>query len=523
MSRSRQRHVDRADAVVGARSVGMNDRRLISSPWLWLAVLAAALVLRIALVTTTTGVLYPGDHDDFVRWGIQATDHGVRTLYDGPPARHDRRLWNGKWNISQRPFDRTCNYPPLSAYMLWLSGLVFKAVSNDDRLINTVASHVLFSFWSIVCDFITAAGCAAIVLLYRSRAAALLAFTLALLLPPLWWDSIIWAQMDSVLLAPAVWMLWAMLRERWLFAGLMWGLAFALKPQAILFVPVWGYALFVARSWWKPVLGGLIALGVLALTALPFMLHSGGKWSYHSYWTNLFAEYADKTTLKAFNLWYLHLLITDSLDAQAARAGLTLNAWGKVFLVASLSAGFAFMLWRWRRDRRGLIVWTVLCLLCFMMLPTAVHERYLILVLPFLGVAAALTWRLWPPLLILTAVIMAQMTWPLWLKYQAGTWEYARQDIIRNYDPNRAKRADQQLLSLPEVLERGEADYRQKRGQTQGYEWLLTLAAIGSTLAITAVVATMKPGQETEPSSRKERPSLRHTPPPRDRRSGAGL
>jgi Gpi18-like mannosyltransferase len=525
MSRFRKRHFDHAGTAGAARPAGLDDRRPGSSRWPWLVIIAAALAFRVILLATTSGVLYPGDHDDFVRWGIQATDHGVLSLYDGPPARHDWRVWNRntkQWIISQRAFDRTCNYPPLSGDLLWLSGIAFKAISTDNRLINTITSHVLFSSWSILGDFITAASCAAIVSLYRSRRAALLAFTLALFLPPLWWDSIVWAQMDSVLLAPAIWMLWAMLRDRWLLAGLLWGLAFALKPQAVLFIPLWGFALFVAKAWWKPILGGLVSLGVLMLTAAPFMLHSGWKCLYHSYWTNLFAEYADKTTLKAFNLWYLHLLITDSLDAQAVWAGLTRNGWGKVFLLTALLTGFAFMLLRWRRDRRGLILWTTLSLLFFVMLPTAVHERYLILALPFLGVAAALTWRLWPPLLMLTVVIMAQMTWPLWLKHQAGSWDYIRQDIVKKYDADRSKAPNQDRMSLPELLGRYEADYQRRRQETLGYEWLLTIAAIGSALATAAVFATMKPGAGNTSPASEGRPSARHISPPRDEHGRSG-
>ena len=169
----------------------------------------------------------------------------------------------------------------------------------------------------MACDILLAAGCAAIAGIYRGLRAMKLAYALVLFAPPFWWDSVIWQQMDTVLLAPAVWMLYAMLRERWLLAGVLWGLMLGLKPQAILFVPVWGYALLTVRPMWKPVAGGAIAAGVIGIAAMPFMMTSGMAWLDLSYTKNILGNYSNLVTLKAFNIWYLYALLLDSLDAQA--------------------------------------------------------------------------------------------------------------------------------------------------------------------------------------------------------------
>jgi len=485
-------------------AVHVEARGLKPGPWVVITLLALA--LRGVLLLTGTGVLYPGDHDDFVRWGIQATDRGVLSLYSEAPARHPWQVWDGQqWVRGYRNFDRVCNYPPGSAWLLWLSGIVFKALSTD-RLINTVTSHALFSFWSLAADFVTAAGMAALVWLFRSRAVALWTYALALFLPPFWWDSIIWAQMDTVLLAPAIWMVYFMIRQRWLVAGLLWGLALSLKPQGILFVPLWGYALFAAARFWRPVLGGVVALATLLLTALPFQLHSGWAWFQRSYYENLFSTYAHLTTLKAFNIWYLHLLVTDSLDARAIWLGLSRGAWGKLYLLLALLAGFALVVWRWRRDPRGYVLWSTLSLLFFIMLPTEVHERYIVVVLPFLGVLAALTWHVVPALVVMVILSMCQMTWPLWLGTKPGTWAEIRQAITRDYEQAVAQSPQPPAVSLAEVLRRAEANYWSARARTAPFEWLMTILALLSSAAIVLACLRLRPGAADSRSPPARRP-----------------
>lgn len=445
------------------------------------------------------GMTYPGDHDDFVRWGIQATDRGVLSLYDEKPAPHDMRLWDKQKRVwdpkpAQRGFNRLCNYPPLSVYLLYGSGLAFRALSQD-RLINTSASLGTFLSWSIAGDLLVAVGCAALVSLFRPGWAPRITFLLVLLLPPLWWDSVVWGQMDSVLLAPAVWMLYAMVRERWLLAGVLWGIAFGLKPQAILFIPLWGFALLTARSFWRVFAGGVLAAVVFFVIALPFTLHSGLAWFDESYRKN-FALYADKTTLKAFNLWYLHLLLSDSADAQARFLGLARNSWGKLFLLLSLLASFLYALRHWRGDRRALVLWTLLSLLLFVMVPTEVHERYLILVLPFLGIATALTWRLWPALILLVFVMVGQLSWPLWLKSGRGQWPEIQQSITDAFRGEAATRPgsdEQKQATLDRILAGRLHDYRELHQKTAAYEWTFTICALVGSAVVVAALLRWKP------------------------------
>ena len=469
-----------------------------------------ALVLRLALIPTACKHGYLWDHDDFVRWGIQATDSGLLTLYTEPPPMQMIRQWNGEdWVAGQRQVARICNYPPLSTYLLYGSGLMFRSM-HPERLINTGTSRFLFSMWSILGDLALATGCAAIVSLYCRRAAVWAMYALMLFLPPIWWDSVIWGQMDSVVLAPLVWCLYFMMRERWDWAGVFWGVALGLKTLAILFVPVWVVALLLYwKRAWHVLIGIGVAAGVLLVASLPFTLTSGGAWFTMSYTENLTSAYADRTTMMAFNLWYVDLLVTDSYDADTLVLGVTKNTWGRVFLLVGLAAG-AWWVWSRRQNNpRTLLLWTVVSLLAFVMLPTRVHERYLLIVLPFLAVAAMLTWRLWPVLLILTVVAMGQLTWPIWQFVPGGQSDRIRSSMTRAFSQNEGQPPDPESEAgqrLSQVLQRRLTVHFQQRAFTTGWEWTFTLLALfGSALTVLALLALPPPGDHAARVSQIER------------------
>lgn len=499
----------------------------------WLVLTGAGLVLRIILVLTASGYLYPGDHDDFVRWGLQAVKPGLLTLYTEPPARVLMRVYNAQqreWLTNERAVDRVCNYPPLSAYLLAISGHVYawtwSPLTQDDwtrlgffgpmppgfgrtPIVNTLRSQIFFTFWSVVSDFILAAGVAAIVWRYLPRWAALTAYGLMLVAPPFWWDSIVWSQTDTLVLAPAVWMLYFMLRERWLVAGVLWGIAFGLKTQGILFTPIWGYALLMGlvRHWpadrmgawrrpavWGPVAGGVVALATIFVIALPFTLTSGMAWLERSYTENLFETYSEKTTLKAFNVWYLDLLISDSLDAGGKLLGIAKRTWGNILLLGGLAAMLVWTLRRWRGDGRGLVVWAAASMLLIVMLPTKVHERYLILSLPFIAAAIALTWRIWPGLVLLTIAMMGQLSWPMWLSSGRGQLNEIQANNTRRYEEAVSRMTAAQRAQVP-TLEQYLADAREAYAVSRAIEgrveWPLTLASLaGAGLAIAALAST---------------------------------
>jgi hypothetical protein len=301
--------------------------------------------------------------------------------------------------------------------------------------------------------------------------------------------------MDSVLLAPAVWMVWALVTRRWVAAAVLYGLMVTLKPQAVLFLPVWALAVVTARPFWRPLAVLPVTLAVALVVALPFMLHSGWSWWQQSYVQNVLEAYP-KTTLKAFNVWYLDLLLHGDEDATRAWLGLTKDLWGKAFLLIALAAGFVWLRRRWGGDARGLILWTTISLSAFVMLPTRVHERYLLLALPFLMVAAVLWRRFWPGLLMLLVVATAQVTWPSWMVFDAGRLLAFERGAPEWYEQTVASLTPEQRDHFPgleEQIEAGRRQIRQARAQTVGFEWFVTVLALAGAGATAAAAVSLKP------------------------------
>jgi hypothetical protein len=299
-----------------------------------------------------------------------------------------------------------------------------------------------------------------------------------------------------------------MLRERWGWAGVLWGVALGLKTIAILFVPVWIVALLLYRKRaWDVLVGVGLAAGLLFVVSVPFILSGGGAWFTQSYTQNLSA-YADRTTMMAFNLWYADLLITDSYDAGATVLGISKNMWGRLFLLAGLAGG-AWTVWSRRQNNsRTLLFWTVACLLAAVMLPTRVHERYLLIVLPFLAVAAMLTWRLWPVLFLLTVVAMGQVTWPIWMPMAGGQSAEIRSSVMRAYGQDEEHLPDPQSEAgreLNKEVQRRLSNYFKMRAATTGWEWTFTLLALfGWAMTVLALYALPPTGDRASPTAETE-------------------
>lgn len=382
-----------------------------SQPWPFVIIataLVAGLAGRILLVELAPRYGYWPDHDDSVRWGIQAVDHGLTTLYTQPAPRHPHLRYqpDGTTVTGVRRFDRILNYPPAAAYVLAAEGWVHARL-DPKRVANTATARWVYSAASILADVLMAWGCAALVgrslrtrLLRdatesrRRRRTVAVVFAVAFLAPPLAVVGSFWSQTDGLLMAAAVWMLWAMMGRRWLIAGLLWGVALALKPQGVLFAPIWLYALLIQSNRTRIVLGGVVALVVLNLFAVPFWCTSGWAWVEHSYLEHVSKATAN-TTVGRYNVWMMDALLGGSRDVHSTIAGISKLRWGQLLCGLFSLGGFVAAFWRWRRHPFGLCVATACFMLAMVTLLTGVHGRYLVLAVPFVICVAAHVPRAW--------------------------------------------------------------------------------------------------------------------------------
>lgn len=228
---------------------------------------------------------------------------------------------------------------------------------------------------------------------------ALLAFGLYWINPALIFDAAGWGQVDGMVAGLAVLTLLEASESRWFRAGGLFGLALMTKLQVILFAPL--LLMLVVRRFGKlRVIGGAavraivgVAVGLLVAN-LPMIFLGNGLYAGNVVLTAV--GFHPLLSMGAWNVWWLleggeARRLWDGfrwLDGLRTReVGLALFGGVVLFLVVRMSVE------PWRARVRDVLAWGALLGLSFYLLPTEIHERYLVYVLGVLGVLAALDRR----------------------------------------------------------------------------------------------------------------------------------
>lgn len=282
-----------------------------------------------------------------------------------------------------RPWDiyRTdCDYPPLVPYMLTLVERLRLAARAPE--VGTLSlTYVKLPMLAYL---------AGVPLLlhglrrpFGERAARLTAVLFALCLP-LFINAAAWGQFDALLSLWILAALVALLNERPVWAGVALGLGLATKLLAIVALPtagVWAWRRFGPKALGKS-LGAAVL--VLMLLGLPHILGGGGKGMASAYTGAL--NYYPFRTVEAYNGWYLldrFDIYVRGMPARQARMD-TRHAFGPVsFRHLGLAAFAAYTLFLTAALARrptpdALVLATAMGLFAFFMLPTQMHQRYIV-------------------------------------------------------------------------------------------------------------------------------------------------
>lgn len=465
-------------ARTDADAANQSSRDFVAPKW-WnrpatitvIAAIVFGLAARAICIAVAPQNAYLRDHVSNMGWGTYGVEHGPWNMYDMPAnqplivLKRDPRAGGPRNRIDLNP--HALNYPPLGAYLFWIQGLLWHALEREtatlhppppmmreynlagpvtSRVIDTHVSRFCDALPGIVFDFFLAWGAAALARALRGgRRNSILeaiAFSIVMLAPPIFLDSAFWNQADSWIACWLVWCLVFLMRGRLIAAGAIFGLALMTKPQAVLFGPVLLYIFFSLRyraggSWrqalelWKPAAtAALVALFIAA----PFMIADGldernpegaWRWFKRSYVGTIGADQYSRTTLNAFNLWWLDMLAQGSLPDTPAqqreffrRLLSTDETWlgvrkavvGKLLLAAGALIAGVLCARRWRWEPPSWPVCAYLVTLAAFTLPTSVHERYIYYCLPFLIALVVHELKWIPPLLALLLVGTFEMT-----------------------------------------------------------------------------------------------------------------
>lgn len=319
-------------------------------------ILFFALVLRVLFAFAVFG--FPPDMACFSGWAKQAASAGLFRIYTG---------------------EMYVDYPPGYLYILWGIGKLRELLGFPDF---SAPSLVLLKLPAILADLALA------VLLYflarerLSEERALTLFALFALNPAVGLDSALWGQVDSVLVLPLFLGMLLLARGKFELSSVFFALALLVKPQALIFAPLWLYAFLEQKN---PLLFlRSIAFGLLVFLglSLPFSLsrvfsiYRGAVGSY---------QYA---TLNAFNLFAL--LGGNWVPDTERVLFFSFREWGYVAIgvVVLLSA---LLFFRGKTEERFPVVALSLAFSVFLFVHR-MHERYLFPALVF-----ALWWYVYRP------------------------------------------------------------------------------------------------------------------------------
>ena len=301
------------------------------------------------------------------------------------------------WAIYLTHFDTDdCDYPPVVPYLLTLverARLVLAAGPTSG------AAIVLLKLPNILAWLAHVPLCAIGLRRPFGTRVAQVAALLVALSPPLFVNAAAWGQFDALLSLFVVAAIVAALNGRSLGAGAALGLGLATKLLAVVASPVLALWTWRRRGTRALLAGAGAVLLAVVLTAVPYVVRGASRpvlASYHGA-----VGYYPLRTVEAYNLWYVLDRVDIRLRGQPsgeARVdtrpflgplthrdlGLILVAGWTVFILAGL--------WRWPGDG-GLILAAAFQFFAVFMLPTQMHQRYILPAAVLLALVAPLSPR----------------------------------------------------------------------------------------------------------------------------------
>ena len=255
-----------------------------------IVLLGAALLFRLLLGSFATG--YETDINTFKAWAGLADSMGFNNLYYS---------------------DIFLDYPPGYIYVLWLLEKLRQFMGLDASGAGfTLLIKLPSIFADVLCGW----------LLYRltekkaGETGALFLSALYLFCPAVLINSTVWGQADSlcVLILLAAMLLLQKEAPLWVAAaGALYGVGLLMKPQMLLFAPVFLFFVLKREDWKGLAVGLLSALFVGFLLALPCTRNFDFTWLFQQYADTM--GYYNYFTINAYNLYALLGLNWFSMEA----------------------------------------------------------------------------------------------------------------------------------------------------------------------------------------------------------------
>ncbi len=323
--------------------------KMLNAEGLWSRLyisIAIAFLLKFILALTSTG--YPVDIITFKAWSDLLVKSGFSNFYYG---------------------SHFVDYPPLYMYVFYFIGKIrlWLNIGFDSQWFL-----LLIKMPSLIAELLSVVM---ILRFARSNGIGGMVPFWAILLfvfnPAIFIDSSLWGQSDSVLALLVAVSLILLMQNRSIAASIIFTGAIMMKPQALMFTPLFIFHFYRLRDWSILLKSLLVSAAVAALIVIPFSVSHGPYWVIKIF-KNALEQYP-YATLNAFNLY---ALIGKNWAPVGSTLILPITYWGiiAITLITVVSGLFYF---RSNNPHKILIIALFISVSVFMF-STKMHERYMI-------------------------------------------------------------------------------------------------------------------------------------------------
>lgn len=370
-------------------------------------ILLFALLFRLVLAPLT----YHGDTIDSLNWGKNL--YAIKTL---------------GFYYRDTPDAGPPNYPPGYYLLLSTNQYTYESVKTVLWKINTSVklfpSNIYIWFESdqgkiffnklpsIFSDLAIGYLIYLILINLKKKKLAKLSAALFLFSPPIWYNSTLWGQTESMFALPLVWSFYeTYIKKRVNFGIILFMISLLIKPTAVFISPIFIYLWIRSKDYKRMLYGAFIALFIFFLTHVPFEPTETFSFILNLYRYQI-REILSYLVANAFNLWSL-VYGFEPRPETILFLGVPANIVGFAIYVLVL-----FLLIK-RLNKESeikpiLLSLVILSLASFFFL-TRMHERYFYLVLLFLAPLVGLDKNLKKVFIILSTVHLINLYHYWWV------------------------------------------------------------------------------------------------------------
>jgi len=335
--------------------------------------LAIALALHLFLISLP--IAFWVDMNLYKDWAINMVQQGFANFYN---------------------YSTNCDYPPTYLYVLWAIGKIYQFFDPNFSHTDGLLLMVLIKLPPVLADIGSALLIAKILKPHTTEATAHKLGLLYAFNPLMLFVSGVWGQVDGVMTFLMLLAFYLIQQNHVIRSGLLIAVMIIIKPQGLFIAPFLVLSQWFRQVWWKWAAIAFGGLGLIWLIILPFYgIGSLDLIGFSKPFFSLYkllkgtADYYSFASVNAFNFWGWANWIRD----YTTFLGISYKVIGLLFL-GILLIWLGIFLYQQRNFTAATFTNQVLAiaimLFGFFMMPTRMHERYMLYSLGFMAIAIAL-------------------------------------------------------------------------------------------------------------------------------------